>query len=158
MVIIETTYLRRYVLFFICICSFIYGEKITVFGIGRLGHALCLEKEGYDVLGVDISEDYIFQINSKTLISQKPRVVELLQASQNFRTTTSIKEGVDFSDIYIIAMPTNSIPGLETYDHSILNQLFTDINSFAVNNKHIVIVSTIFPGYVRNIATPLIAG
>jgi len=54
----------------------IQSENITVIGIGRLGicFALCLEKAGYNVLGVDLSPDYINQINSKKFQSSEPEV------------------------------------------------------------------------------------
>lgn len=146
---------------FFCFCLFwlpLKGENITVFGIGKLGicQALCYEKAGHNVLGVDLSEEYVHQINSKIFCSNEPQVVELLIASKNFSATTSIKKGIEFSDIYIIAVPTNSIPGQATYDHTILSNLISKINSHSVSNKHIVIASTIFPGYTRNIAKPLI--
>ena len=42
-------------------------QNITVIGIGKLGlcFALILEKAGYLVLGVDVSEEYVAKINSK---------------------------------------------------------------------------------------------
>ena len=44
--------------------------NITILGIGRLGLglALLIEKVGYNVLGVDINEEYIKQLNNKWLI------------------------------------------------------------------------------------------
>ena len=42
--------------------------NLTVIGIGKLGlgFALLLEKYGYNVMGVDINEEYVSKINSKT--------------------------------------------------------------------------------------------
>ena len=42
-------------------------QNISVLGIGKLGlgFALLLEKNGYNVLGLDISEEYIFKLNNK---------------------------------------------------------------------------------------------
>jgi len=36
-------------------------RQVTLFGVGRLGicTALCLEKAGYDVLGVDVNQRYV---------------------------------------------------------------------------------------------------
>ena len=55
-------------------------KNISVIGIGRLGIcvALCLEKAGYNVLGVDAISSYVNQINEKTLISPEPRVSDML--------------------------------------------------------------------------------
>jgi UDPglucose 6-dehydrogenase len=129
------------------------ATNITVIGIGRLGLclALCLEKAGYDVLGVDASEDYVGQINAKTYSSSEPLVTEYLQASTHFRATTSLKEGIAFADIYCLVVPTNSIPGMQTYDHSILSHIIAEINRMGVHGKQIIIHSTVFPGYIAEV-------
>lgn len=144
---------------FIILSSAIFGQNITVIGVGRLGLclALGLEKAGHTVLGVDTSSQYVSKLNEKTLSSQEPSVAEYLQLSQNFRATTSLTEGLKFSDVYFIVAPTNSIPGLETYDHTILSNILKEIDNHQVSNKHIIICSTIFPGYIRNTANPLIS-
>ena len=51
-------------------------NKLTVIGIGKLGlcFALTLEKAGYGVVGVDISEEYIRKVNDKILASLEPDV------------------------------------------------------------------------------------
>ena len=146
-----------FVLFNVLLFS-VFGQEITVIGIGRLGlpFALCLEKAGYNVLGVDVSEDYVFQMNSKTYISPEPFVAEYLKSSTNFKATTSLKEGLEFSDIYFIFVPTNSIPGLNTYDHGIVTSILEKMNSFRLTGKHIVICSTVFPGYIRDVARHLL--
>lgn len=132
--------------------------NVTVVGIGRLGIclALCLEKAGYAVLGVDLTEDYIDQINQKTFQSPEPLVTQYLQESRHFRATTSLKEGIDFSDILFIAVPTNTVPDLQAYDHSIVSNILTKIDSYQAEHKHIVICSTVFPGYITQTARPLI--
>ncbi|MBS0628186.1 MAG: UDP-glucose/GDP-mannose dehydrogenase family protein, partial [Verrucomicrobia bacterium] len=83
--------------------------------------------------------------------------VDYLKSSRNFRATSSLTEGLEFADIYFIVAPTNSIPGIETYDHTILSNILKEIDDHKVSNKHIVICSTIFPGYIRNSAIPLIS-
>ncbi|MBF8263330.1 MAG: UDP-glucose/GDP-mannose dehydrogenase isoform 1 [Parachlamydiales bacterium] len=133
-------------------------NHLTVIGIGRLGicFALCLEKAGYHVLGVDLSSDYVSKINAKTFISNEPSVTEFLKNSQNLKTTTSLKEGLDFSETCFIFVPTNTIQEVQSYDHSIVSELLCTINSHAVSNKHLVICSTVFPGYIPNTARSLI--
>lgn len=134
-------------------------NQITVIGVGRLGIclALCLEKAGFHVLGVDLSDDYIAQINRKTLVSPEPKVSEYLKSSKNFSATVSLKEGLDFSDICFIVAPTNTAPNIQSYDHSILTEILTNINAQVAANKHIVICSTVFPGYIADTAKLLIA-
>jgi len=47
--------------------------KISIIGVGKLGlcMGLNLERVGYEIIGVDISEDYINLLNSKKLLYNK---------------------------------------------------------------------------------------
>lgn len=134
------------------------GDNITVIGVGRLGIccALCLEQAGHHVLGVDISQDYVNQINDKTLNSPEPFVSEYLKKSKNFRATTSLEEGLDFSNLCFIVVATNSERGVNDYRFRILTDLFQRINALKVQNKDFVITSTLFPGYIRDTVLPLL--
>lgn len=133
-------------------------DSITVIGIGRLGlcTALCFEKAGYNVLGVDINPSYVASINNKTLHSPEPRVDEFLQNSTNFKATCSLDEGLSFSNLYYIMVDTPSTPHKEAYDHGKLSKLLAEINKRQVHDKHIVIGCTVFPGYIRTVGTFLI--
>lgn len=53
----------------------------VVVGVGRLGlcAALCLEKKGFQVLGVDIFQGYVDALNAKTFKSDEPHVTDMLQ-------------------------------------------------------------------------------
>ena len=132
----------------------LFAESITVIGIGRLGLcvALSLEQAGYDVLGVDLSPDYIAKLNDKTFTSPEPHVNEYLAASRHFRATTSLEEGLAFSDLYLITVTTTSGP--DAYDFRALSQVIDAINSKRLSNKHIVICSTIFPGHIQESVLP----
>lgn len=132
--------------------------NITVIGIGRLGicTGLILERNGYNVLGVDTSEHYINSINNKTLISSEPHVMEYLKSSKNFKATTNLKEGLSFSNIIFIVVPTPNGGNDNYYDHSILGRLLMSINKDQVKNKHLIICCTVMPGYIKNIAKELI--
>lgn len=134
-------------------------KHLTVIGIGRLGIclALCLEKAGYHVLGVDLSTDYISHVNAKTLVSKEPAVREYLQNSKNFHATTSLKEGIDFSDTCFVIVPTNTVPDIQSYDHSILSSLLKELDANCIENKHIVICATVFPGFISKTAPTLIS-
>lgn len=145
-------------LLFTCLVpACLVGQNITVIGIGRLGLCLALvfEKAGYQVLGVDLNSSYIDQINNKTFVSPEPLVTEYLKASQNFRATTSLEEGLEFSDLCFIAVPTNFERSVYNYNFDILSNLLARISSSHIANKHLVISSTISPGYIRDVARPL---
>jgi UDPglucose 6-dehydrogenase len=84
------------------------NKNITVIGIGKLGlgFALLLEKSGYNVLGVDIFQDYVNQINDKSIKFSEPNYNELLEKSENLKATTSIDEGLHHSNIIFIIVQT----------------------------------------------------
>jgi len=134
-------------------------QRVSIIGIGRLGIclALCMERAGYEILGVDLSLDYIRSVNEKTLESSEPKVTEYLQASTKLKATISLQEGLDFSDLIFIIAPTNTVPDIQTYDHTILSLILSEINKCRVSNKHIIISSTVFPGYISKTASQLIA-
>ena len=69
-------------------------KKASVIGIGRLGLCFCLtlENGGYDVVGLDVIDDYVDSINDKSFYSHEPGVNELLSKSTNFLATTDIKK------------------------------------------------------------------
>lgn len=133
-------------------------NSITIIGIGRLGLcvALHLENAGYHVLGVDLNQSYIASLNDKTFSSLEPQVNTLLQNSTHFKATTSLDEGLEFSDIYYIMVDTPSTHNKEAYDHKNVNKVLAEINKRKVSHKHIVIGCTVFPGYIRTTGKNLI--
>ncbi|OHS99240.1 UDP-glucose/GDP-mannose dehydrogenase [Tritrichomonas foetus] len=132
--------------------------KISLIGIGRLGicTAMVFEKAGYEVLGVDINEDYVNKINNKSLISYEPHVCEMLAQSKNFRATTNQVEAINFSDMIFICVDTPSTGDDRYYDTFKLTNVLTSINAEKPSNKHIMIMCTVLPGYIRNEGRQLI--
>lgn len=126
--------------------------SISVIGIGRLGicTALCLEKAGFNVLGLDLSETYVNCVNDKTLKSNEPLVEKMLKESTNFKATTDLEKTINFSDVIFILVPTPTGTTEETtYDCTILNKVLSDINEFGPRNKHIVVCCTVMPTYIE---------
>ena len=129
-------------------------NKVSVVGIGKLGlcWALELEKNGYEVLGVDLNQNYIDSLNDKTFSSSEDSVNELLISSKNFKTTTNIKEAVDFSDVIFIVVAT---PSLENgrYNHQYLDSVIDSMvkNSNHNSTKHIVVCCTTMPGHCNKL-------
>lgn len=132
-------------------------NTITIIGIGRLGlcTALCFEKAGYDVLGVDLNPAYVASLNNKSFSSLEPHVSTMLQESTHFKATCSLDEGLEFADVYYIMVDTPSTSHKEAYDHTNVNRVLSEINKRKVSNKHIIIGCTVFPGYVRTTAKSL---
>jgi UDPglucose 6-dehydrogenase len=142
---------------FFVIATPLVAENISVFGIGRLGlsYALNLSEAGHQVLGVDVDPKYVDALNQKTLRTLEPGINEMLARSQFFQATTSLAEGLEFADILLIVVSTTT--GTEGYNFEPLNALLSAINAQKVANKHIVIHSTLSPGYIQNTARVLLA-
>jgi len=134
-------------------------KTISVIGVGRLGlgFALLLENIGYDVVGVDVSEEYVKKLNSKTLNTTEPGYTELLKNSKNFKATTSLEEGLNHSDLIFIIVQTPNSGGERFYDHSILSNLLININKLRPRGKNIIIGCTVMPKYIDDIAIHLIS-
>lgn len=126
-------------------------QNLTVIGIGRLGlcTALCFESKGYNVVGVDVSENYVESLNNKTFRSKEPFVNSYLDSSVNFHATTNLEKGLIHSDLIFIVVPTPTQKNSKGYDHSMLINLLNDINELRVKDKHIIICSTVMPGFSK---------
>jgi UDPglucose 6-dehydrogenase len=126
-------------------------EKIAVIGIGRLGLclALNLEKAGYKVTGVDVSEEYVDSLNHKTFQSPEPFVNELLKASINFIATSSLNEVFTqgITTLFVV-LPTPSLAN-GSFDHQYINSIVEKLVEHGFQNQthHLIINSTTMPGY-----------
>jgi len=134
-------------------------NKITIIGIGRLGlgFALMLEKVGYNVVGIDINQEYVDSLNSKKFVCNEPEYNELLNSSQNFKASTNLSDGLNHSDTIFIIVQTPNSGGDKFYDHSILSNLLVKINRLKPTNKDIIIGCTIMPKYIDEVGNILIS-
>ena len=135
-------------------------KNLSVIGIGKLGlcFSLTLEKSGYNVMGVDVNQDYVNLVNNKTFKSSEPMVNEYLSESKNFVATTSLKETLDHSNALFVIVAT---PSLENgrYDHSQVDSLIKSLELFGrqKERKHFVVCCTTMPGYCDSIKEKLSA-
>lgn len=134
-------------------------NNITVVGIGKLGlgFALLLENIGYNVLGIDIFQDYVDKLNKKIYKTLEPEYENLLTNSKNFKATTSLEQGVNFSDLIFIIVQTPNGGGDKFYDHTTLSNVLEKINTLKPKNKNIIIGCTIMPKYIDEIGKFLIS-
>lgn len=129
-------------------------EKISVIGIGKLGvcFALNADNKGYDVIGVDVNQEYVNKLNNKKIESYEPDVEELLEYSKNFKATTNLVEAIEHSHniFVIVATPTDPEYG---YDHSQVNNLVDKLIAFGKQpiTKHLIICCTVLPGYTDSV-------
>ena len=133
-------------------------KKITFIGVGKLGLglALLIEKAGYKICGVDINPEYVEKVNNKELDSKEPGYNELLQSSKNLIMTTDLEYGLNFSNLIFILVQTPNSGGAKFYDHSILSNLLSKINSFKVKNKDLIIGCTVMPKYIQEVGQYLV--
>lgn len=134
-------------------------SNITVLGVGRLGLglALLIEKAGYNVLGVDINEEYVKQLNNKTFKTKEPEYENLLKNSKNFKASLDLNEGLQHSDLIFIMVQTPNSGSNKFYDHSIVSNLLQKINEIKVENKHIIIGCTLMPKYIDEVGSFLLS-
>eukprot|EP00003_Mantamonas_plastica_P027792 TRINITY_DN607_c0_g1_i7.p1 TRINITY_DN607_c0_g1~~TRINITY_DN607_c0_g1_i7.p1 ORF type:complete len:386 (-),score=128.33 TRINITY_DN607_c0_g1_i7:2597-3733(-) len=129
-------------------------KNLSIIGIGRLGicMALSLDEAGYNVMGVDVFPKYVDAINARTFKSNEPSVSDMLAAaSDNLVATTEVDDAINHSDTIFIAVATPTGAGEKVYDHSSLNRVLVDLNDRKVENKHIVVVCTVIPGWSKSV-------
>ena len=133
-------------------------NNITVIGIGKLGlgFALLLENIGYNVLGIDIFQDYVDKLNKKIYKTLEPEYENLLTNSKNFKATTSLEQGVNFSDLIFIIVQTPNGGGDKFYDHTTLSNVLEKINTLKNKNKNIIIGCTIMTKYINEHLKPIL--
>ena len=129
--------------------------KFSVIGIGKLGlcFALYLESLGHEVVGIDISQEYVDKLNSKTLKSSEPSLEEYLTNAKNFSATTELSaiEGSDL--VFILVQTPVSDESDNFYDHGILEKVIKDVNN--LGKYDIVVNSTVIPGFYNKWAERL---
>ena len=131
--------------------------KISIIGVGKLGlcMGLNLERVGYEIIGVDISEDYINLLNSKKLESSEPFVTQFLKESSDIIFTTDIKKSLE-SDVIFVVVNTPSTVDYK-YDHTNIENVINKLITFGPQKKRkeLVINCTTFPGYCENLQSRL---
>jgi UDPglucose 6-dehydrogenase len=75
-----------------------------------------LSSAGYEVIGVDVSEEYVRSLNDKTFSSKEPSVNEFLKSSKNFLATKDLKHAAESCKYLYIMVDTPSTGGERHYD------------------------------------------
>lgn len=138
------------------------SAKITIIGLGYVGLpvACLLAKSGYKVVGIDLEKEKVDLVNKgiSPIEGKEPgldKLVEEVINAQSLKATTDyvlVKE----SDVLIIAVetPVDSRTHIPKY-----RALKSALNSLGPNLKKgslVIIESTIAPGTMRNVVTPLL--
>lgn len=125
------------------------NKKVSLIGVGKLGLCLGLnlEKNGIEVIGIDVSKDYVDSLTNKTFESDEAGVNELLAKSQNFKFSTDIKDAL-VNDLIFLVVATPSSPD-GNYDHYQVDRVVDGLIKLGKNDntKHLVICCTTSPKY-----------
>lgn len=138
-------------------------DSISVVGLGKLGLCLssCLAEKGFQVIGVDIEERVVNQLNEGKAPWFEPRLDELLakHGGKTLKATTYHKEAIENTDITFILVATPSNPDGSFSNRFIESALVLLGKALAESKKEhhlFVISSTVMPESTDNIFIPLL--
>jgi len=134
--------------------------KICVIGLGQVGipTALTFSKIGFSVIGHDINKNLLENLNSGKIPFHEANLQNLLRDSienKKFSTNSNIKEAVENSDIIIVCVPTPLIQDVRP-DLSALESVCKSISNLIIDNKLVIIESSIPPGTFERLVLPIL--
>ena len=133
-------------------------SKITIIGLGQVGLpvALTLSGENFKVTGYDINDKLMDSIAEGHLPFEETNLEKMLNScikNNTFFLSKNFQETINNSDIIIICVPT-PISDSNMPDLSAFEKVCKSITAFELNNKLIIIESSIPPGTFENIFLP----
>lgn len=133
-------------------------KTVAVIGLGRLGlcRALCLERAGYEVFGVDNKQAIVDAIMARDLQTTEPGVREWLSAAKSLHPGTSIEEAVRQCDTVLLLVATPSQPDgrFSPVQLDAVEERLTAMGR-CTSLKDLIIGSTTMPGYCDGLAARL---
>jgi UDPglucose 6-dehydrogenase len=126
-------------------------EKISVFGLGKLGCTMlaCFAHKGWEVVGMDINEEFVNIINDGKSPIYEPGVDELIKNNKSkISATTNVTEAIEKTDISFVIVPTPSTD-MGYFSIKAVEAVVTEIGKAlqTINRYHtVVITSTVLPG------------
>jgi UDPglucose 6-dehydrogenase len=139
----------------------INNKNISVIGLGKLGScfAACFAYRGFNVLGLDINQKIINDINNHKAPFLEPNFDELIKKSKNkLKATTNPKEIFDFSDIFFVIVPTPSKKD-GSFSNEYIKRAIKPLVEELKNNKKFkifTITSTVSPISIQKEIIPFI--
>jgi GDP-mannose 6-dehydrogenase len=138
--------------------------KIAIYGLGYVGltAAVCLAKQGHTVIGVDVAQDKVRQINEGIAPLKEPGVEELLReaiALDRFECTTHSRDRVFECEMVIVCVGTPSAPD-GSYDLRHIAEVSREIalatkSTLRTSSLTVVYRSTILPGTMEKLIYPI---
>ena len=111
-------------------------KNISIIGVGKLGLCLGLnlERKGFNVIGVDIFEEYIQSLNNKTYTTSEPNVNAYLQESKNITFTTDLELALK-NDIISSAKGTIGVKSV-SFDVNVVKLNSNNLRSSIASHSH----------------------
>ncbi|MBL1270842.1 MAG: nucleotide sugar dehydrogenase [Oceanospirillales bacterium] len=137
--------------------------KVSIFGLGYVGFTAmcCIAKEGHEVIGFDVNEEKINQINNGIPPISEPGIQELLTnglATQKIRAFSNIENHLDDTDLAIVCVGTPSSPD-GAHDMSYIAEVTRQIASKVQKVRQVPLTvayrSTVRPGTVQELIAPI---
>ncbi|MEY8098162.1 nucleotide sugar dehydrogenase [Falsihalocynthiibacter sp. S25ZX9] len=138
--------------------------QISIFGMGYVGFtaACCIASEGHTVIGVDVSDTKITDVNNCIAPFEEPGLQELMEKSfksGRLSATKSVKDALLDADMAIVCVGTPSgIDGAHDmrYIADVSRQIATNIaRTDPVKKLTVVFRSTMRPGSIRKLVIPI---
>ena len=137
--------------------------SVCVVGIGRIGlpTALSFANSGFFTYGVDINKNLVGKINEYVFpLKDEPgfeTIFDDVINSKKFIASTDFKEGVSYSDVILLALPT-SVNSSNIPDYSVLESVGKQLHEHLRKGSLVVVESTVEPGFIENTLIPIIEG
>jgi len=126
--------------------------KLSIIGLGKLGacSAVCFASKGFEVVGVDINNEFVDSINKGKAPVFEPRLQELLISSKGkLRATHDYREAISDTQITFLIVPSPSRQDghfSTRYLEEALRHLAVALKKFNKKYHLFVITSTVSPG------------
>jgi UDPglucose 6-dehydrogenase len=139
----------------------INNTNISVIGLGKLGScfAACFAYRGFNVLGLEINEKIVNDINNNIAPFLEPGLQELINKTKNnLKATNNPKEVFDFADVFFIIVPTPSKKD-GSFSNEYIKRAIKPLVEELKNSKQFkifVITSTVSPLSIQKEIIPFI--
>jgi len=128
--------------------------KIGIVGLGYVGLPLAhaFAKEGFEVVGFDINDDRIDELNRSVDRTLELNFSQLLEIKNKILYTSETSE-IEHCNIYIVTVPT-PIDKSNKPDLSPLIKSSQMIGSVLKSNDIVIYESTVYPGVTEDVCVP----
>lgn len=137
--------------------------KVAIFGLGYVGFtaACCIASEGHQVIGVDVNDDKILDINNGRPPFVEPDLADLMAKSrkkENLSATKDPVEALSGADLTIVCVGTPSGPDGShdmRYIAEVSRQIASTLNTLKQQKTTVAYRSTMRPGSIKQLITPI---